>query len=154
MLHRLPFFSLQSQKLGETLMRSGKVSLDPQCIIERLRCLVIPALGGVNTSQAIVSLGRFGRQPCGFLQLGNSLFDPPLPSERDSQIQVRPTQGRIQFNRLTKLPDAAFEVTLLGQQLTEVAVRFGSSWDKDGWFLRNEVGPNRIYRAPRRESRD
>src|SRR5882672_1637735 len=27
-LHRFPFLSLQSQKLGETLMRSGKVSLD------------------------------------------------------------------------------------------------------------------------------
>src|SRR4029450_3101404 len=80
MLHRLPFLSLQSQKLGETLMRSGKVSLAPQCIIKCLRCLVIPALGGVNTSQAIVSLGRFRRQPCGFLQLGNSPLDPTLPS--------------------------------------------------------------------------
>jgi hypothetical protein len=43
-LHRFPFFSLQSQKLRETLMRSGKVSLDLQRIIKRLRCLVIPTL--------------------------------------------------------------------------------------------------------------
>src|SRR5262249_51397215 len=43
-LHRLPFFSLQSEKLSETLMRGGKVSLDLQRIIKRLRCLVIPTL--------------------------------------------------------------------------------------------------------------
>ena len=47
------------------------------------------------------------------LLAAGTAFDPPLPSERDSQIQVRPTQGRIQFNGLTKLPDAAFEVTPL-----------------------------------------
>ena len=87
-----------------------------------------------------MSLGRFRRQPCGFLQLGNSLFDPPLPSERDSQIQVRPTQGRIQFVGLTKLPDAAFEVTPLSQQLTEVAVGFGVVGIETDGFLEMRLG--------------
>src|SRR4029434_1289946 len=87
-----------------------------------------------------VRLGRFRREPCGFLQLGNRLLDPPFPSERDSQIQVRPTQGRIQFNGLTKLPDAAFEVTLLSQQLTEVAVRFGVVGIETDGFLEVRLG--------------
>lgn len=101
------------------------VGSDPQCVSKEYDGLIVSVLRGIYSSEVMARLGGIRRQGHGLLERAYGIVHSSLLGVSHPQIEVRPPQGWIQIDGFAQLPDAALEVALLSQQLTEIAVSFG-----------------------------